>query len=224
MSVGEPSGGPGGAKLIGLGLIGVGVLAAVFGTVSLMSGESSDTAQPLPPDPSSQVQSPPKPAPSTVAPPVQPPPVAPPPVSEPPQSAQPGPGQAPGAGQSTGSGSGESTGSGQSQDIPVGSGKGSEQIIVRVYNNSTISGLAHRAAEDLRKAGYQVPEVGNYAAGTIPTTTVYFRPGTDEERQAKELAARIGARADARFDGIQDATPGLIAIITNDYKGPSVGK
>lgn len=40
MSVGEPSGGPGGAKLIGLGLIGVGVLAAVLGTVTLMSGES----------------------------------------------------------------------------------------------------------------------------------------------------------------------------------------
>ncbi|MEB3369321.1 LytR C-terminal domain-containing protein [Saccharopolyspora mangrovi] len=220
MSVGEPSGGPGGAKLIGLGLIGVGVLAAVFGTVTLMSGESSDTAQPLPQEPTSQVQSP-RPAPSQVAPPpvappVQPPAVQPPavqpPVAEPPQTTQPG------------SGNVQAPGSGQSQDIPVGSGKGSEQIIVRVYNNSTISGLAHRAAEDLRKAGYQVPEVGNYSAGKIPTTTVYFRPGTDEERQAEELAARIGARADARFDGIQDATPGLIAIITNDYKGPSVGK
>lgn len=220
MSVGEPSGGPGGAKLIGLGLIGVGVLAAVFGTVTLMSGESSDTAQPLPQEPTSQVQTPPKPAPSPVVPPVQPPPVQPPaetspvqpPVADPPQSSQPG------------SGNGQAPGSGQSQDIPVGSGKGSEQIIVRVYNNSTISGLAHRAAEDLRKAGYDVPEVGNYAAGKIPTTTVYFRPGSDEERQARELAAKIGARVEARFDGIQDATPGLIAIITNDYKGPSTGK
>ncbi|GAB3679836.1 LytR C-terminal domain-containing protein [Saccharopolyspora tripterygii] len=221
MSVGEPSGGPGGAKLIGLGLIGVGVIAAVFGAVTLMSGESSDTAQPLPQEPTSQVQSPPKPAPSPVVPPVQPPPVQPPadtppvqppPVVDPPQSPQPG------------SGNGQAPGSGQSQDIPVGSGKGSEQIIVRVYNNSTISGLAHRAAEDLRKAGYDVPEVGNYAAGKIPTTTVYFRPGSDEERQATELAAKIGARVEARFDGIQDATPGLIAIITNDYKGPSSGK
>ena len=220
MSVGEPSGGPGGAKLIGLGLIGVGVIAAVFGAVTLMSGESSDTAQPLPQEPTSQVQTPPKPAPSPVVPPVQPPPVQPPaetspvqpPVADPPQSSQPG------------SGNGQAPGSGQSQDIPVGSGKGSEQIIVRVYNNSTISGLAHRAAEDLRKAGYDVPEVGNYAAGKIPTTTVYFRPGRDEERQARELAAKIGARVEARFDGIQDATPGLIAIITNDYKGPSTGK
>jgi hypothetical protein len=219
MSVGEPSGGPGGAKLIGLGLIGIGVLAAVFGTVTLMSGESSDTAQPLPQESTSQVQPPPEPAPSPVVPPVQPPPVQPPaaqpPVIQPP-AAQPPTAEQPG------SGSAQTPGSGQ--DVPVGSGKGSEQIIVRVYNNSTISGLAHRAAEDLRKAGYDVPEVGNYAKGKIPTTTVYFRPGTDEERQAKELAARIGARADARFDGIQDATPGLIAIITNDYKGPSVGK
>lgn len=213
MSVGEPSGGPGVAKLIGLGLIGVGVLAAVLGTVTLMSGESSDTAQPLPQEPTSQVQSPPKPAPpSTGVPPVQPPAIQQPPVTQPPQTTQPGSGDVAGPG------------SGQSQDIPVGAGKGSEQIIVRVYNNSTISGLAHRAAEDLRKAGYQVPEVGNYSAGKIPTTTVFFRPGTGEERQARELAAQIGARADARFDGIQDATPGLIAIITNDYKGPSVGK
>ncbi|TDC92397.1 LytR family transcriptional regulator [Saccharopolyspora aridisoli] len=206
MSVGEPSGGPGGAKLIGLGLIGAGVLAGVFGTVTLMSGESSDTAQPLPQEPTSQVQPPPKPAPSPVVPPVQPP-AAQPPVAEKPQP---------------GSGNAQPPGSGQ--DVPVGSGKGSEQIIVRVYNNSTISGLAHRAAEDLRKAGYDVPEVGNYAKGKIPTTTIYFRPGTDEERQARELAVRIGARADVRFDGIQDATPGLIAIITNDYKGPSTGK
>ncbi|MEV4733488.1 LytR C-terminal domain-containing protein [Saccharopolyspora sp. NPDC049426] len=214
MSVGEPSGGPGGAKLIGLGLIGVGVLAAVFGTATLMSGESSDTAQPLPQEPTSQVQPPPEPAPAPVVPPVQPPsaqpPVVQPPTTQPPVTEQPGSGNA----QTPGSG----------QDVPVGSGKGSEQIIVRVYNNSTISGLAHRAAEDLRKAGYDVPEVGNYAKGKIPTTTVFFRPGTGEERQAKELAARIGARAEARFDGIQDATPGLIAIITNDYKGPSVGK
>lgn len=218
MSVGEPSGGPGGAKLIGLGLIGIGVLAAVFGTVTLMSGESSDTAQPPAQEPTSQVQSPPEPAPSPVVPPVQPPPaqttpLQPPPVVDPPQQSQ-----------QPGSGNGQAPGSGQSQDIPVGSGKGSEQIIVRVYNNSTISGLAHRAAEDLRKAGYDVPEVGNYAAGKIPTTTVYFRPGSDEERQARELAAKIGARVETRFDGIQDATPGLIAIITNDYKGPSVGK
>lgn len=215
MSVGEPSGGPGGAKLIGLGLIGVGVLAAVFGAVTLVSGESSDTAQPLPQEPTSQVQPPPKPAPSQVVPPVQPPPAAQPPVVQPP-AAQPPVAEQPGSGGTQTPGSG--------QDVPVGSGKGSEQIIVRVYNNSTISGLAHRAAEDLRKAGYDVPEVGNYAKGKIPTTTVFFRPGTDEVRQAKELAARIGARADARFDGIQDATPGLIAIITNDYKGPSVGK
>ncbi|RRO17320.1 LytR family transcriptional regulator [Saccharopolyspora rhizosphaerae] len=216
MSVGEPSGGPGGAKLIGLGLIGVGVLAAVFGSVTLMSDESTDTAQPLPPDPTSQVQSPPEPAPPPVLPPEQPPAEQPsavlPPPPVPPQTTQPAPGSEP------------APGPGQGQDVPVGSGKGTEQIIVRVYNNSTISGLAHRAAEDLRKAGYQVPEVGNYSAGKIPTTTVFFRPGTDEERQARQLAARIGARAEARFDGIQDATPGLIAIITNDYKGPSVGK
>ena len=33
-----------------------------------------------------------------------------------------------------------------------------------------------------------VAETGNYSQGIIPTTTVYFRPGTDEEASAKELA------------------------------------
>lgn len=91
---------------------------------------------------------------------------------------------------------------------------------VRVYNNSTTQGLAARASDDVARAGWQVAEKGNYSSGNIPTTTVYYRPGTDEEASARELAALLKARVEARFDGIQAAHPGIIVIVTNDYKGP----
>lgn len=95
---------------------------------------------------------------------------------------------------------------------------------VRVYNNSTISGLAARASDDVKKSGWEVAGTGNYSEGQIPTTTVYYRPGTDEESSAKELATALRARVEARFDGIQSAHAGIIVIVTNDYKGVSTGK
>ncbi|MEU4739739.1 LytR C-terminal domain-containing protein [Actinosynnema sp. NPDC023658] len=95
------------------------------------------------------------------------------------------------------------------------------KLPVRVYNNSTIQGLAARATDDVQRAGWQVAEKGNYSSGNIPTTTVYFRPGTDEEPSARELARILNARLEPRFDGIRAAQPGIIVIVTNDYKGPS---
>ncbi len=144
------------------------------------------------------------------------------------QGGQPGDsGQGGQPGQSQGStplpGGQESRGSGQASPVPPvpgGSDQASPKTTVRVYNNSTVKGLAHRAAEDFRAAGYDVPQVGNYPSGRIPTTTVYFRPGTEEEPQAKQVAERFGARAEPRFEGLEPASPGVIALITDDYKGP----
>lgn len=89
---------------------------------------------------------------------------------------------------------------------------------LRVYNNSTISGLANRAAADFRSAGWPVEVVANYPGGIIPTSTVYFRPGTDEEVAARQLGSEFGLRVEARFAGLGDASPGLIVIVTNDYQ------
>jgi LytR cell envelope-related transcriptional attenuator len=91
------------------------------------------------------------------------------------------------------------------------------KLPLRVYNNSTISGLATRAADDFRNAGWPIDEIGNYPQGIIPTTTVYYRPGTEEEAPAKALAEQFGMRANPRFEGIQQASPGIIVIVTNDY-------
>ena len=220
MTSGEPSG-PSVAKLGGYTLIGVGALAAVVGVTTAFTGgtqsgaetqadEQSPSAAPSPEQP--QQPSPQQPVPQQPREPQQPPP-------QQPQQPDPAHNPLPG-GQNPGD-------AGRAQPIPVprpgipdGSGQTTPKIAVRVYNNSTIKGLASRAADDVRSAGYDVPEVGNYAAGKIATTTVYFRPGTDEEGQAKQVAERVGARPEPRFEGLQPASPGVIAIITNDYRGP----
>jgi hypothetical protein len=90
-------------------------------------------------------------------------------------------------------------------------------VTVRVFNNTTIRDLATHAADDLRGKGWDVIEVANYFANLLPTTTAYYRPGTDEEAAAKAVAADIGIRAEPRFEGIRDATPGVIVIVTPSY-------
>ena len=90
--------------------------------------------------------------------------------------------------------------------------------MVRVYNNSKIKDLAEKAADRFRAAGWTVSSVSNYSQGIIPATTVYYRQGTAEKQAAEQMAARWGMRAEARFSGIQDATPGIIVIITKDFK------
>ena len=87
-----------------------------------------------------------------------------------------------------------------------------------MYNNSTIKGLAESAAADFRAAGWPVTEVGNYPSGILPTSTVYFRPGTGEEASARRLGAEFGLRVEPRFPGLQQAKPGLIVIVTRDFQ------
>ncbi|MBA2473588.1 MAG: hypothetical protein DLM61_20350 [Pseudonocardiales bacterium] len=105
-------------------------------------------------------------------------------------------------------------------DDNSGSALGASRGEVRVFNNSTIRGLAARAARDLSAGGWTVVVVGNYARGTIPTTTVYYQEGTDQRAEAEALAAQFKVRVEPRFPGIADAGPGLIVIVTNDYASP----
>lgn len=192
-------------KAAGLALIGLAVIAGVIGGVTaLTGGESNDTAQPPPssqaPPPAASSPAPSSPAPATSAPPSSsaapsPTPSAPPPSSTVPGGAQPNPGGQPGGPQQV-----------------------AKWVTVRVYNNSTIHGLAARAADDFKASGWNVAEVSNYSAGIIPATTAYFRPGTDEETAARALAAEFGMRAEPRFEGIQQSSPGVIVIVTNNYQ------
>ena len=98
-----------------------------------------------------------------------------------------------------------------------------QSVPVRVYNNGTIQGLAQQAADQFKAAGWNVTGVGPYSQGIIVTSTVYYRPGTDEEAAANALGQAFHLRIMPRFEGIQAASPGVIVIITNDYSPPAKG-
>ncbi|MGH3752515.1 MAG: LytR C-terminal domain-containing protein [Pseudonocardiaceae bacterium] len=109
-------------------------------------------------------------------------------------------------------------------DAPPGgaspSGPGVSRGEVRVYNNSTIRGLAARAADDLAAAGWTVVEVGNYPRGAVPTTTAYYQEDTGQRADADALGDQFRMRVEPRFPGIANIGPGLIVIVTNDYVSP----
>ncbi|MEU6647162.1 LytR C-terminal domain-containing protein [Saccharomonospora sp. NPDC046836] len=203
-------------RAAGLGLIAVAVIAGVIGGITLLgSGDDSEqTAQPS----TSQEQQPPGDGErSTSAQPTstQPTTTSTSTTSQPPaagspstQPSQPGTPSTPGA-QPGGTDSGAT---GQDQQA------GAKWVGLRVYNNSTIKGLANTAADDFRAQGWNVVQVDNYPSGIIPTSTAYFRPGTDEEAAARSLAGQFGLRVEPRFDGIQDSSPGVIVIVTQDYE------
>jgi hypothetical protein len=224
-----PSGGPSPLRLGALALIGVAVVSAIIGlsTLATNPGDSPPSAAPAP-----------TPIPTATPLPTEAPPAGPlptidgaapaPDVSAGGSTAPPAPGapapaiQAPAPAAPGGSGAEKDAVPGEGKVSAGGGGGGTSavRVPVRVYNNSTIQGLATRAAQDFRQAGWPVEEVGNYPHGIIPTSTVYYRPGTDEEAAARALGEQFGLRVQPRFEGLQDASPGLIVIVTNDYGGP----
>lgn len=183
------------AKAAGFALLGVAAVALIIGVVSLFGGGE---------------ESPPAAQSSSETPPVQT------------TSESPGPTTASSAPAATTTAAPPTTTSAAAP--PVTQQPGAVKVPVRVYNNSNITGLANKASDEVRANGWEVAEKGNYSQGIIPTTTVYYRPGTDEEASAKELAAVLRARVEPRFEGIQSAAAGIILIVTNDYQGVSKSK
>ncbi|WP_328448172.1 LytR C-terminal domain-containing protein [Amycolatopsis sp. NBC_00438] len=196
-------------KAAGVVLIGVAIVAAVIGGISALSGGGSNEAGPSG-TPSTQPGTPPGGTSPTVTPPSTPPPSTTSPTSPTPSS--PTPGQ-PTPGQPT---SGQPGQPGDQQT-------GNKWVTVRVFNNSLIKDLAERAANDFRGDGWTVNEVGNYSQGTIPVTTAFYRPGTDEEAAAKQLAQEFQIKAEPRFPGIESASPGVIIIVTKEYESGHKG-
>ncbi|MEJ8281020.1 LytR C-terminal domain-containing protein [Pseudonocardia spirodelae] len=225
------SGGQSPLRIAGIALIGVGVIAGVVGLFGLGGGGGEGGSQAAPPSPTASASAAPEPGAGgdtgtgTAAP-----------------GASPAPGTpgAPGAGQDTSPltpgapgtpGSPGYDGAGPAVAAPPAAGSGGSggsasasggssaaaRPAVRIYNNSTIRGLAEKAAGEFRTNGWNVSQVQNYSQGVIPTTTVYYRQGTAEKAAAEEIAAKFGMRAEPRFDGIQDATPGVIVIVTRDF-------
>jgi hypothetical protein len=65
------------------------------------------------------------------------------------------------------------------------------KVLVEVYNNSAIQGLAGSKAAALRGAGWNVAAVDNWH-GDIPANTVYFPPRL--RSVAHQLASALGVR------------------------------
>ena len=206
----------------GFALVGVAAIAGMVGLVTLAFGDSPDESELAAPPPA-VTAAPPSAAPPGVAsgvPGATPTPMAsgevplPPfPMPVPPSLNRTGTGgTTPGTG-GTAPDRGGATGGGGGADT-----RAVERVPVRVYNNSRVPGLAEQAAEDFRSDGWEVTEVGNYPYGVISTTTVYYRPGTDEVQAANALAEGWGMRAKERFEGLADASPGIIVIVTKDYQ------
>lgn len=193
------------ARLAGLALLAVAAVALVGGLISLFSGGgsnpgSNNAAGSTSATPSSQPT-------SQASSPTPPSSAAPPPSTS--SSSQEPPSSPP-------SSSSELSTSTEAPPPPPPAGTPKNTQPIRVYNNSFIQGLAARAATDFRDGGWAIESIAGYK-GKIPVTTVYYRPGTAEESEAKALASQFGLHVDERFDGIKDATPGIIVIVTKDY-------
>jgi hypothetical protein len=207
-----PPGSRSALRIGGLALLGVAVAAGAVGLVTMFVGGES-------PEPVAQ------PSPSRV---VQPPPPRPPIATSPPLAARP-PAATPSPVPSYGAQQPPATGSPGSAVAAPGAGSGigaqsgsgySERGELRVYNNSLIGGLAAQARDDFEQAGWTVTEIGGYP-GVIPTSTVYYTPGTNEEEQAQEVGREFGLRVEPRFAGIANSSPGVIVIITKEYISPT---
>jgi hypothetical protein len=196
-------------RLGGLALLGVGVVAAFGGLITTVTqGDGSGTVAQAPV--ASQVVVPP------------PAPVAPPPsVAAPPSAGALFPGATAPSAPGAPAGSAAASVPASAPAVASGSGTGSAaRSPLRVYNNSLITGLAAQAADDFRAAGWTVTEIGGFPGSTIPTSTAYYRPGTEEEAAAQEIGRAFNMRVEPRFPAIEQATPGVIVIVTREYHSP----
>lgn len=86
-------------------------------------------------------------------------------------------------------------------------------VVVAVFNNSGIRGLAGRTAEQVEAEGWQVVGSDNWV-GTIPASTVYYGPRLS--RAAQALAEDLGIdRVKAAVDPMSPDR--LTVILTSDY-------
>ncbi|HET7530914.1 MAG TPA: LytR C-terminal domain-containing protein [Mycobacteriales bacterium] len=87
-------------------------------------------------------------------------------------------------------------------------------IPVSVLNNSTRTGLAHRAAAQVSAEGWPIAKIGNFT-GRVAMSTLYYAPG--ELASAQRLARAMPAirRVLPRFAGLP--TTGLTLVVTREW-------
>lgn len=88
-------------------------------------------------------------------------------------------------------------------------------VPVTVLNGTRTTGLAGRATQQLRAAGWTVPRADNYRDGETPPTTVYF-PGEVLASTAAAVAEDLGGARSELSDAFGDE--GLTVVLGEDYQ------
>jgi LytR cell envelope-related transcriptional attenuator len=84
---------------------------------------------------------------------------------------------------------------------------------VRVYNISSQSGIASKAADQIKQGGYNVTEVGNLTLPKVSATTVYFGSAAGEQETAEAVGKLLKAPVAARTPDVSDQPPGVIVVV-----------
>jgi hypothetical protein len=84
---------------------------------------------------------------------------------------------------------------------------------VRVYNISSQSGIASKAADQIKQGGYNVTDVGNLTLPKVSTTTVYFGSAAGEQETAEAVGKLLKAPVAPRTPEVSDQPPGVIVFV-----------
>lgn len=90
---------------------------------------------------------------------------------------------------------------------------------IYVMNNSMTQGLAGVTATKLRNAGWPVAGTGNYGAGIVWVSTVFYGPNAGEYELAQRLANALGMSIAPRIAGLAGEQPGVVVVVTQDQVG-----
>lgn len=196
-----PSGPP--LRAFAMVLISLGILFAGLGFASL--GDSDDEPAPAAAPTTTTAAAPAAPSPRSAAVPSAPAPAA-----------------ANDGTSAAGDGATTTTAVSSAPSLPVGSGtafasdtSAAATAPVRVFNNSEIAGLAAQTATYLEDEGFTISETGNYSEGLLPQTSVFYGTSPGEQQTATAVAESLGVTAQPRFEGIRNAAPGVIVIVTS---------
>ncbi len=85
---------------------------------------------------------------------------------------------------------------------------------VRVYNISSQTGVAGKAADQIKQGGYNVTEVSNLSLPDVKTTTVYFGSAEGEKETADAVGKLLKAPVAPRTPAVAGQPPGVIVAVT----------
>jgi hypothetical protein len=120
--------------------------------------------------------------------------------------------QAMGSGSNTDDGSSVSSVT-TSSAAPKTSAKVAVKADVRVYNISNQTGIATKAADQIKQGGYNVTDIGNLTLPKVSATTVYFGSAAGEQETAEAIGKLLKAPVAPRIPEVSDQPPGVIVVV-----------